>query len=111
MKHWIGIYGAASKFHTDNGGEFVNESLIQLSHQFGITLNTTAAYSLWSNGTIERHNLVLAELVEKIAADTKCHFEVGLAWAINAKNSLANVHSFSPYQLVMGQNPPFTIYS
>ena len=69
-----------------NGGEFVNKSLIQLSHQFGIPLNTTAAHSPWSNGTIECHNLVLAEMVEKIA-DTKCHFEVGLAWAINAKNS------------------------
>ena len=106
MKRWIGIFGAATTFHTDNGGEFVNEQLIQLSQQFGINLNTTAAYSPWSNGTIERHNLVLAEMTQKVIADTNCSFDVALAWALNAKNSLANVHGFSPYQLVMGQNPP-----
>ena len=106
LKHWIGIFGSAATFHTDNGGEFVNEDLIQLAQQFGISLNTTAAYSPWSNGTIERHNLVLVEMVEKVIADTKCHFDVALAWAVNAKNSLANVHGFTPYQLVMGQNPP-----
>ena len=26
-------------------------------------------------------------------------------WCVNAKNSLQNVHGFSPYQLVFGQNP------
>ena len=34
-----------------------------------------------------------------------------LSWCLNAKNSLANVHRFSPFQLVLGQNPklPSTI--
>ena len=37
--------------------------------------------------------------------DTNCNLDVAIAWAINAKNCLANVHGFSPYQLVLGQNP------
>ena len=106
MKHWIGIFGSASKFHTDNGGEFVNENMIELGQKkFGILISTTAAYSPWSNGTIERHNLVIAEMIHKVISDTNCNFDVALAWAINAKNSLANIHGFTPYQLVMGQNP------
>ena len=31
--------------------------------------------------------------------------EVTLAWAVNAKNSISNYSGFSPYQLVLGQNP------
>ena len=31
--------------------------------------------------------------------------EVALAWTVNAKNSISNYSGFSPYQLVLGQNP------
>ena len=30
--------------------------------------------------------------------------DIAVVWAINAKNSLTNVHGFSPYQLAIGQN-------
>ena len=33
------------------------------------------------------------------------NMDLTLAWCLNAKNSLANVHGFSPFQLVFGQNP------
>ena len=32
-------------------------------------------------------------------------FKVTLNWSIHAKNSLANVHGFSPYQLALGYTP------
>ena len=32
-------------------------------------------------------------------------FDIAVAWCVNAKNSLANCHGFSPYQLAMGRNP------
>ena len=34
--------------------------------------------------------------------------DLTLAWRLNAKNSLANVLGFSPFQLVFGQNPKLT---
>ena len=105
LKVLIGVYGATEKFHTDNGCEFVNQSLIDLAHQFGICISTTAAYAPLANGTIERHNKVLGVMVEKVLADTKCHFDIALVWSLNAKNSLANVHGFSPFQLGLGRNP------
>ena len=37
--------------------------------------------------------------------DTGADFQLVLAWFVNAKNSLANVHGFSPFQLALGQNP------
>ena len=44
-------------------------------------------------------------MLDKVPEESKCSFEVALAWCTNAKNSLQNVHSFSPFQLSLGQNP------
>ena len=65
---------------------------------------TTAAFAPWSNGMVERHNGLLAEMIEKIKKDTGCSSEIAICWATNAKNSMANVHGFSPQQLVLGYN-------
>ena len=47
---WITIFGAPQKFLSDNGGEFVNNEMRDLSNSFSIKLLTTAAESQWSNG-------------------------------------------------------------
>ena len=43
--HWIKIHGSPIKFLTDNGGEFVNESFMDLCGQFNVCVKTTAAES------------------------------------------------------------------
>ena len=52
-----------------------------------------------------RHNLILSEMLDRTLEDNKIDLELALAWCINAKNSLANLHRFSPFQLALGQNP------
>ena len=37
--------------------------------------------------------------------DQTLSLEVALTWAVNAKNFISNYSGFSPYQLVLGQNP------
>ena len=59
-------------------------------------------------GVNGRTNLVLSEMLDKVLEDTKCPFDIALQWCVNAKNSLHNVHGFSPYQLALGQNPRLT---
>ena len=44
-------------------------------------------------------------MLDKVLEDTGCSMEIALAWCVNAKNSLQNVHGFSPYQLAIGTNP------
>ena len=111
FKIWVSIYGAPEKFLTDNGGEFVNEKFIEMAESLGITAKTTAAETPWSNGLIERYNLVLADMVNKVLDDTQCHPDLRVSCCINAKNSLHSVHGFSPYQLAIGRNPklPFVL--
>ena len=103
LTNWISIYGPADKFLTDNGGEFVNNEFLDLCEQFNIVVHTTTAESPWSNGLVEGHNLILADMLNKVIAG--CSFNVALQWCTTAKNSLQNVHGFFPYQLALGQNP------
>ena len=99
------MYGSAEKFLSDNGGEFCNQDFLNLCEAFNITVKTTSAESPWSNGLVERHNLTIAEMLDKVIEDTGCDIHIALAWCVNAKNSLQNVHGFSPYQLAIGTNP------
>ena len=105
FKFWISIFGRPQKIITDNGGEFVSDDFRRMAESMGIFVTTTAAESPWSNGLCERYNQVIGDSIDKILTDVDCSLTVALAWAVNAKNSLANVHGFSPAQLVFGFNP------
>ena len=105
FQHWISIYGPPERILTDNGGEFCNAAVVELAEKFNLNLKTTAAESPWSNGLVERHNLVMGDMINKTRDDTGCDIEMATMWAVAAHNSLFNVHGFSPFQLVYGKNP------
>ena len=105
FRTWISIFGAPSKFFSDNGGECSNEDYNEMCNSYNITIKKTAAESSFSNGLMERHNAILEEMLLKICKESSSNLEIALQWVINAKNSLSNVHGFSPYQLVFGMNP------
>lgn len=105
MKCWLSKHGAPKRLYSDNGGEFNNEEVRDLAENFNMEVKTTAAYSPWSNDLLERHNRTLTEILLKLRAENDCDWETALNWRLMAKNSLHNVHGFSPYQLVYGRNP------
>lgn len=107
FKIWITVFGTPEKILVDNGGEFNNEDFRDFCENYNIRIRTTAAESPWSNGTVERHNAVVGESVDKIMYETRCSLDIALAWAVSAKNSLLNVHGYSPNQLVFGKNPNY----
>ena len=105
---WISIFGSAKKFLIGNGGEFDNDEFRSLFENVNIRICTTAAESLWRNGIVERHNVTLGFSVEKIMDDLKCDLiSLAVASAVSAKNTLHNVHGFSPNHLVFEKNPNF----
>lgn len=105
FKHWIGVFGCPRRILSDNGGEFANSEFIEMCESLNINFITTAAESPFSNGLVEKHNDIIGEAIQKILDDVDCSIEVAFCWALNAKNSLQNIHGFSSYQLVFGQNP------
>ena len=66
----------------------------------GITLQTTAAESPWSNKIAERCNHTFVNMINKITAGTQCSLDFAPCWAVNAKY----LAKFSPLQLVLGSN-------
>ena len=105
FKHWIGIFGSPKRILTDNGCEFNNNAMRELGDLLGVEVRTTAAESPWSNGITERHNCLIGSMLNKIITEQNCSLGLALAWAVNAKNTLANVFGYSPHQLVFGKNP------
>ena len=73
FKIWASFCGAPENFLTDYGGELANAKFIEMAESLGITVKITAAEAPWSNRLIERHNLVLADMLNKVLDDTKCH--------------------------------------
>ena len=76
MKYWVAVYGTVDKFLTDNGSEFVNEELMTLCEALNIKVHTTGAESPCSNGIIERHNLVLSEMLNKVLEENHCSLDI-----------------------------------
>ena len=97
IKYWIAVHGAPKMVLSDNGKEFENEEFRDMCENFNIEVRTTAAFSPWSNGTVERHNQTLTNILKKVKADRNCDWETALSWALFAKNSLSNVSGYSPY--------------
>ena len=91
-------------YFSDNGVEFDNEDYQQINEKLNIETSTTAVESSFSNGSVECHNLIVAEAIEKMLEDEKYEPEITLAWAVSAKNALQNYSGQSPNELVFGSN-------
>ena len=105
--YWIRIFGCPKSFLSDNGGEFINQDVVDLAEKCNIVLKTTAAESGFSNGLCERHNGILNATVDKVMASNDCCIDIALHWSVAAKNSLTNVYGYSPNVLVFGRNPNY----
>ena len=102
---WIQIHGTPEKFLSDNGEEFANFDFIDMYESTNIVFKLTAAEAPFSTGLVERHNLIIADMLDKVLEESSIDINLALSWCINAKNSLANVYDFSPFQLALRQNP------
>ncbi|CAG2191494.1 unnamed protein product [Mytilus edulis] len=106
MQIWVGVYGAPEVgVYTDNGGEFNSQIFRDMAENLNMSVKTTAGYSPWSNGVVERHNATLTETINKMRESSNLSWETSVSWAVHAKNSLLNVYGYSPYQIVFGRNP------
>ena len=95
-------------FFSDNGGEFLNEDLIDFASSLNITIRMTAASSPWMNGSCERAHATVDRLVEKILEDDpKSDLQKAVDLACFVKNTEINQTGFSPMQLFTGRSPTF----
>ena len=100
---WIVLFGKPKRFMADIGGEFANREYTELCERFNIILQYSAAESPFSNGMVESHHSMLAEMTIK----TRIKVQLGNSsiMVLSAKNSLQMFGGFSSYQMLMGYNP------
>ena len=41
--------------------------------------------------------MITSNMLDKILEDQQLDLDIALSWCLNAKNSLANIHEFSPF--------------
>ena len=99
-------YGPPSQIKSDNGGEFVNGAMRDMCEMYGIKHICTPAWSPWANGGNERNHYTVDMILDKILEDEEgIEFEDALAKAVYAKNTMLNVHGYSPSQILTGKQP------
>ena len=106
---WIDLFGASTRIFSDNGGEFISDNFYGMCEKFNIKMISTPSYSPWSNGLCERHNQFLTSILSKIIDDRNSPYDVSLAWAINAKNSLLYTMDLARHSLSMEETPIYQI--
>ncbi|VDH90019.1 Hypothetical predicted protein [Mytilus galloprovincialis] len=110
MQIWVSVHGAPEVkvlVYTDNGGEFNSQTFRDMAENLNMSVKTTAGYSPWSNGIVERHNATVTETVNKIRESSNLSCKTAISWAVNAKNSLGNVYGDNQWKgpgTVIGQN-------
>lgn len=101
----MSVHGPPQKLFGDNGGEFNNDEMRDVAENLNIVIKKTGAYSIWSNGLLEQHNQTFIEIIMKVKISDRFDWTIALEWALMAKNTIENVHGYSPYQSVFRQNP------
>ena len=91
----------------DNGGEFINDVFETYAARVGMKVHGIAAFSPWSNGTVERRHATIDILLEKALQDNACRYSVQqlLDRICFFRNSESNGSGYSPLQIMMGRNP------
>jgi len=94
-------------FFSDNGGEFVNETMTNYLQQAGIRLKTTGSFSPQQNGVNERNHSSADILVTKFRAEyPKMSLQEAVHRAAYARNcDVSATREFSAFQMVFGRNP------
>ena len=104
----IGPGNPTRGFWTDNGGEFLNEEMINFAAAMDIDVKMTSAEAPWQNGVVERHHASADIIFEKMMKENPgMPPQEAINHASFARNSEINQTRFSALQLMMGQTPHF----
>ena len=93
-------------FFSDNGKEFTNPMMEDLTRRLDIEMKLTPSYSPFSNGKCERKYGAIDLTIWKIMEDDKnLSLNDALTHAAWARNCETGKHGLSPFQLVYGRTP------
>ena len=59
------MFGAPKNIFSNNGGELIGDTLIEIYERFNIKVQISVSFSSWSNGVCEQHNQTLTNIMLK----------------------------------------------
>ena len=65
IKDWISMFRAPKNIFSNNGGELIGDTLIEIYERFNIKVQISVSFSSWSNGVCEQHNQTLTNIMLK----------------------------------------------
>ena len=99
-----------SRLHSDQGGEFENQTIRQLNKLLSIEKSRTTPYHPQSNGACERMNQTLLKMLRTLSESDKSCWPDSVNKLIHAYN--CSPHSstgYSPFFLMFGREPKLPI--
>ena len=110
VKHIYLVYGAPELQVSDNGGEFVNEVLQNVTKLLGIGKAKITAWRPQSNGVVERVHSTMNAMFAKSVQDNQRDWCTQLKYITYAYNT--SVHretTYSPFYLMFGRRPKMNL--
>ena len=105
-------YGFPTRFHSDQGGEFVNKLLTRLHELSGTKQSRTTPYHPQGNGATERFNRTMINMLKTLGENEKKDWSRHLSKLAFAYNvTVSRSTGFSPYYLMFGREPRLPIDS
>lgn len=99
-------YGIPKRFHSDQGGEFVNNILKQLMKLLGSQHTFSTAYHPQTNGALERFHAVLRDHIRMYSTKKSHDWDQIVPLAIMCHNTSLNQSTgFTPHELLFGYKP------
>ena len=89
-------------FRADNGGEFMNMKMDELTSKLGISVKCGPTYSLLSNGSNKQNHTSADMTIKKMWEEKKFPTNDSIVKACK-HNTTVNMLGYSPLQLVTGK--------
>jgi transposase InsO family protein len=97
-------YGGFGHLITDNGKEFDNKLMAQITHLLGIKHTTTSPYNPRANGLAENHMRILKDALAMYCQETQDDWDTHLRGVTMAYNTTVNSQTgFTPYYMMYGR--------
>jgi hypothetical protein len=98
----------------DNGGEFINDAVLELLEGHGVEVLSTAARAPWTHAGVERHHVPLLEKMRAVKQSLggRTDWVTTVRQCIAAKNRMMTHRGMSPVGIVygiLGVNLPDTL--
>ena len=103
-------YGLPQRIHTDQGANFESQLMKELCKITGIAKSRTSPYHPMGNGTCERFNRTLMNMLGTLEHDKKKDWKSYISPLVHAYNATKHDSTkFSPFFLMFGRHPKLPI--